>query len=100
MKETKMFKCSCPIVGINKECHCGAEKHGLLFTSDYWCICICHNRNANLVKKAFLDLANEIEGLADSDQWGGSPGQEGLYEIARMIRDNQFDDIILEYQNE
>lgn len=70
MKETKMFKCSCP------------------------------NRNAILIKKAFLDLANEIEGMADSDQWGGSRAQNGLYEIARMIRDNQFDDIILKYQNE
>lgn len=100
MTQIAMFKCSCPITGIHKECHCRAKKYGLHFTSDDWCNCICHNKNANLIKKAFLELAKEIESLADSDQWGGSPAQEGLYEIAKMIQDNQFDDIIMEYRNE
>lgn len=97
MSNKQLFKCSCPIQGINKECHCRAEKYGLHFTSDDWCNCICHNKNASLIKKAFLDLAKEIEGMADSDQWSGD---KSLYEIARMIQDNQFDDIILEYRNE
>lgn len=100
MVEDIMFKCSCPKKGLHKECHCRAEKYGLHFTSDDWCNCICHNKNGILIKKAFLELAKEIEALADSDQWCGSRSQEGLYDVVRMIRDNQFDDIILEYRNE